>query len=601
MNASSGILPASLLAAFLASAVPGFSAAGPAVPGFDKIEPWVIEHTMGSQEAEFIVVLRDQADLTPAARLRGRAAKGRFVRDALYAKAQETQAPLLRWLGERGIPFQSFYIVNAMLVRGTLATAQAIAARPEVDRIEGNPTIRILEPAPPEASRAAPAAPSQTLTIEPGVSYIRAPDVWAAGYTGQGIVIGSADTGVQWNHPALINHYRGWDGSAAHHDYNWHDSVHSGGGVCGPDSPFPCDDDDHGTHTTGTAVGSDGGANQIGVAPGAKFIACRNMDQGNGTPARYLECMEWFLAPYPVGGTTAQGDPALAPDITTNSWTCPASEGCGWSTLQAGVEAQRAAGIMFVAAAGNSGPSCSSVSDPPGIYDASYTVGAFDAGTGTLASFSSLGPVTVDGSNRLKPDLSAPGVYVRSSVRNSLYATLSGTSMATPHVAGSVALLWSAYPSLRNAIPQTENILDQAAVDVPSSSCSSSGVPNDLYGWGRLDVKAAFDLGPLAVDPANGRAGGSGVWLGTAFPNPAHHSTLLRFRVDRDGDVRLAILSVGGQRVRTLVRRGESAGEHLVRWDGLDDRGDAVPAGLYLARLEATGGAASRKLIWLGR
>ena len=116
------------------------------------------------------------------------------------------------------------------------------------------------------------------------------------------------------------------------------------------------------------------------------------MDQGYGTPARYLECMEWFLAPYPVGGTPAQGDPTKAPDITTNSWGCPPSEGCGPATLQAAIEAQRAAGIMFVAAAGNSGPACSTVSDPPGIYDAAYTAAPTTRARGRSPASAAAGP-----------------------------------------------------------------------------------------------------------------------------------------------------------------------------------------------------------------
>src|SRR4029078_3292034 len=139
--------------------------------------------------------------------------------------------------------------------------------------------------------------------------------------------------------------------------------------------PQPCDDNGHGTHTMGTVVGDDGAGNQVGMAPGAKWIGCRNMDQGNGTPATYIECMEFFLAPYPVGGTPAQGDPSKAPDITTNSWGCPPSEGCALGTLQAAVEAQRAAGILMVVAAGNSGAACSTTTDPPSFYAASYTVG----------------------------------------------------------------------------------------------------------------------------------------------------------------------------------------------------------------------------------
>ena len=102
-------------------------------------------------------------------------------------------------------------------------------------------------------------------------------------------------------------------------------------------------------------MGDHGGANQIGMAPGAKWIACRNMDQGVGTPARYIECMEFFLAPYPVGGTPDEGDPSLAPDVTINSWGCPSSEGCSVNTLQAAVEGQAAAGIMMVVAAGTFG------------------------------------------------------------------------------------------------------------------------------------------------------------------------------------------------------------------------------------------------------
>ena len=145
--------------------------------------------------------------------------------------------------------------------------------------------------------------PQTPATIEPGIAYTHAPDVWALGFRGQGITVAGADTGIRWTHNALKPHYRGWDGVTADHNYNWHDSIHSSvGNPCGNNSPFPCDDNGHGTHTIGTATGDDGAGNQIGMAPGARWIGCRNMDQGNGTPARYIECMEFFLAPYPIGG-----------------------------------------------------------------------------------------------------------------------------------------------------------------------------------------------------------------------------------------------------------------------------------------------------------
>lgn len=471
-----------------------------------KISSWVLQHTSESESASFLVILKDKADLSNSATMRSKTEKGRFVRNALYAQAARSQGPLLDWLQARKIEHQSFYIVNAILVTGNRSIVEQIAARDDVDRIEGNPIIRNqlrVQPTVEELAAFARrvAAPQ---AIEPGVSYIRAPEVWNMGFTGQGIVIGGADTGIQWNHPALINKYRGWNGASATHDYNWHDSVHSGGGACGPNTTAPCDDDDHGTHTVGTVLGADAGnVNQIGVAPGAKFIGCRNMNQGNGTPATYLECMEWFLAPYPVGGTTAQGDPAKAPDLTTNSWGCPPSEGCSPGTLQQAVEAQRAAGIMFVAAAGNSGSGCATVSDPPSFYDATYTIGAISSATGTIASFSSRGPSLADGSNRIKPDISAPGVNVRSAIRSNAYASLSGTSMATPHTAGAIALLWSARPDLKNQILATENILNETAVDVSSTLCNSAGVPNNVYGWGRLDIKAAVDQGAASISPVS--------------------------------------------------------------------------------------------------
>src|SRR6185295_8409023 len=285
-------------------------------------------------------------------------------------------------------------------------------------------------------------------------------------------------------------------------NYNWHDAIHdSVGNPCGNNSLFPCDDNGHGTHTIGTAVGDDGMGNQIGMAPGAKWIGCRNMDQGTGTPARYIECMEWFLAPYPIGG--GQGDPLRAPDITSNSWVCPPSEGCSANTLQAAVEAQAAAGIMMVAGAGNDGPNCSTVMYPPAIFAASYTVGALTTGTDNVASFSSRGPVTVDASNRIKPDITAPGTNIRSSsnASDNSYISLSGTSMATPHIAGAMALLWSARPDLRRDISNSRAVLNEAAFFLAYKQCGTPGPPNNVVGWGRIDILAPVTSGQLQCFP----------------------------------------------------------------------------------------------------
>ena len=477
----------------------GFNAAS-------KIAPWVMDHTANGQQAEFFVLLADQADLSPAANFPTKTEKGRFVYQTLLENAQTTQGPILEWLRVRNIEHQSFYIVNAILVKGTREIAAALATRPDVARVTGNPLIHndLPQRGAIEQSPLRPRGPARPATIEPGITYTHAPDVWALGFKGETIVVASADTGVRWTHNALKPHYRGWDGVNANHNFSWHDSIHSGGGVCGPDSPEPCDDFFHGSHTTGTAIGDDGGTNQIGMAPGAKWIACRNMDQGNGTPATYMECMEFFLAPYPIGCTPNEGDPTKAPDITINSWTCPVSEGCVvGDELQAAVEAQAAAGIQMVVAAGNAGSSCSTVSDPPSFYEASYTVGALNTGTDTIAGFSSRGPVTRDGSNRTKPDITAPGTNTRSCDNScdSCYTTASGTSMATPHISGAMALLWSAIPSLQHQIQASRDALNSTTVQIQDAQCGDPTPPNNVYGWGRVNIAAAVGTPPPTPTP----------------------------------------------------------------------------------------------------
>ena len=464
----------------------------PAPAWTNKVDPWVLQ-TAQEGETEFLVFLGEQADLSGAATLPTKAEKGAYVFQQLTEVARRTHPALLATLEGLGVEYRPFWVANMVWVHGDQAILQALALRPDVAHLYANPQVRLELPdqQPEQPDRAESAS-----TLGWNLQTIRAEWVWAFNYTGQGVVIGGQDTGYDWDHPALIRQYRGWDGVTADHNYNWHDAIHSGGGSpCPNDSPEPCDDisNSHGTHTMGIMVGDDGGTHQIGVAPGARWIGCRNMDDGAGTPATYTECYQWFIAPTDLDGNNPNTD--LAPDVINNSWGCPPSEGCtDPNELRSVVEAVRAAGILTVHSAGNSGPFCNTVNAPAGIYEASFSVGATGS-TDAIANFSSRGPVTVDGSNRLKPDVSAPGVGINSSLKGGRYGSLSGTSMAAPHVAGLAALLISIEPSLRGQVDELEELIEESALPrLASDTCGDvpgSSIPNNTYGWGRVDALRA--------------------------------------------------------------------------------------------------------------
>ena len=443
--------------------------------------------------------LAEDAGLTPEER---RIARATALYRSLTAHAAAAQAPLLAWLDARGIPYRRYYIVNLISLDADAALAEQLRRRPEVARLVANPTVHTLSAvvAPPALGWALSLQPADTPNAPAllyGLEAIGAPALWARGIRGQGIVLAGQDTGVEWEHPALRARYRGWDGQSAVHDYHWFDAW-AGTPQFDPCAGRvdPCDDNGHGTHTVGTLVGHIG-TQPLGAAPDARWMGCRNMLRGFGTPESYIACFQFFLAPYPQGGDPLRdGRPELAPHILNNSWGCPPYEGCDADTLAAVVEVAHAAGQLVVASAGNSGPGCSSVRDPIAIYADTLTVGSHDA-SGAMAGSSSRGPVTVDGSARLKPDISAPGVGIYSAYRGGGYAFLSGTSMAGPHVAAGAALLWSAFPYLVGEPELTRQLLIKSATPMPSALCTGGDTPvrpNPVSGYGRLNLVAAWEM-----------------------------------------------------------------------------------------------------------
>lgn len=472
----------------------------PSMPDLQsRVDPWVLSQVQKGQ-TEFLLLLDVQADLSAAASLQGKEEKGRYVYEALTHKARQTQKPLVQELERLGVSYRTFWIVNMIWVRGDSAAVQSLAMKTAVRHIFANPAVQTALPeVQPSNETTQDAAAANNLGWN--LLKVGADRVWTAGAQGQGAVVGGQDTGYEWDHPALLQQYRGWNSTSANHNYSWHDAIHednpatAAGNPCGFDSLLPCDDNGHGTHTMGILAGSDGGLNQVGMAPQARWIGCRNMEQGWGTPASYIECFQWFLAPTDLQGNNP--DPASAPHIINNSWSCPVSEGCtDPSVLQLAVENVRMAGILTVQSAGNSGPRCSTINTPAAIYDASFTTASSNAAD-SLAASSSRGPVLVDGSGRMKPDIAAPGTNIRSTWLGGGYTILSGTSMAGPHAAGLAALLISAQPSLAGQVDRLETLITQTAVPLGGAveTCggiSSTSIPNNSFGWGRIDAWQAF-------------------------------------------------------------------------------------------------------------
>ncbi|MGK5518807.1 S8 family serine peptidase [Micromonospora sp. URMC 107] len=425
----------------------------------------------GLHGERLFVVLREQADLGGVPATTGRAGRDARVGEVyrrLVATAERTQGDLRRDLRRLRLAHTPYYLVNAVEVAGGPAVRAWLSRRPEVARVLVSQRVRPL-PAPAGRSRGTAPAPAGP---EWNVRMLGADRVWSRlGVDGSGIVVGSSDSGVDGGHPALAGGFRGGDDS-------WHDPWDG--------TRAPTDQGGHGTHTVGSAVGRGG----VGVAPGARWVGCVNLDRNLGNPAYYLDCLQFMLAPFPAGGDPfADGRPARAPEVLTNSWGCPAIEGCDPGVLRPATAALDAAGIMVVAAAGNTGPYCGSIDDPPAPYADVLTVGAVDRQR-RVTSFSSRGPVP----GAAKPDLVAPGDEVLSAMPGGGYATLSGTSMATPQVAGVVALMWSANPALVGDLPRTRQILRDTATRAEATYASRTdtcGGDANITGAGLVDAYAA--------------------------------------------------------------------------------------------------------------
>jgi serine protease AprX len=502
-----GILP-------LASVSASPNAGAPKIQAnvLDKIDPALRQAMDRDGKAGFIVVLRERADTSGADALTAKVDKGTYVFNTLRAHADRTQSGLRAYLASQGVKFRAYYIANAVYVEAGRDVMVAVAARPEVERVNLNYRFKAID---------TQVSPGKSVTtpnsVEWNIRQIRADQVWSQfGVTGEGTVISGGDTGIQWDHPALKNAYRGWNGTSVDHNYNWWDAT-------GRYPRVPDDGFGHGTHTSGTELGYDPGLDlHIGVAYGARLIHCKNMDDGgSGQDNWFLECFEWILAPWDLDQQSPRPD--LAPDVMNNSWRY---FGGNDPTFIQAVQNLNKAGVVVEVSAGNEGSSCATLGSPSD-YANVITTGATANRSETLVSFSSKGPSDLY-PTWIKPDIVAPGENVNSSLPGSIYSgeTWSGTSMAGPHVVGAVALLISANPALRGNVEALEQIIrDTANRTMPnppgSDACGGTQynvVPNQIYGWGRLD---ALDAVTQAMEPMYAFTGKS-VDAATQQPVKAH-------------------------------------------------------------------------------
>ncbi|MEL7592041.1 MAG: S8 family serine peptidase [Anaerolineaceae bacterium] len=461
------------------------------------VAPEVLTEMEANGTASYWIDFAAKADLSAAYEM-GWTERGWYVYDTLSKAAKTSQARVAAYLENSKVDYQSYWIKNTILVESSnLSVLNGLLGFSEIAAITPRHTFILYEP-----DTSAAVLDNGLNAIEPNLTHINADDAWAMGIDGAGLVVANIDTGVRYSHQALVGQYRGnLGGGIFDHNYNWLNPINASDNV-------PRDGNGHGTHTMGTMVGDDGGSNQIGIAPGAQWMACAGCPDGTCPDAALLGCGQFIAAPTDLTG--ANPDPDMRPNAVNNSWgDC----GRSYDDWYAGpITAWQAAGIYPIFSNGNS--SNCGYSSPPGLNTVGNParsgnvtgVGSSGEQNGQYATHSNWGPtdnldtVNPTGYPEMKPQVLAPGVSIRSSTPGSdteYQDGWSGTSMSAPHVTGLVTLIWQAAPCLVGDYATTENIIEETAVDMvynDGSSATPTDFPNYATGWGEIDALAAVNF-----------------------------------------------------------------------------------------------------------
>ncbi|MBN1246547.1 MAG: S8 family serine peptidase, partial [Anaerolineae bacterium] len=505
-----------------------------------EIEQGLLDQLTVEDSADFVVVMAEQADLSAAYRVSDWHDRGRYVYDTLRKVAERTQAPVLAYAKRHGLAYQAFFTTNSVHIqRGTLRAAQDIALMPGVMIIRA-PKVMQVDKAALEAQQAQATTSFgwnlDALEPDSGLYGMQAAQVWNQyGVRGNGIVVANIDTGVTYQHEALNRQYRGNLGSSYEHDFSWYAPTSDAAAQCGGDAATsPCDSDGHGSGTAGIMVGETADlTEQLGVAPAAEWIACMGCDlygpggAGGCSEAALTGCADWMVAPCPIGADPGDPscDPDMRPNIVNNSWG-----GTGGDDWYRGyIQAWTAAGIFPAFSAGNT-VGCAAVGSPGDNPEAFGTAAHNSTGQNLYAGGPSVffpNPSCDPDAHEVDPHLNAPTYGRTASEVPGGYYNIGGTSGASPHTAGAVALIWSANPALIGDIDTTFTLLEQSAdrsstqpwregtCDKPACA-GADPYPNYCYGWGYLDALAAVDEAMAMAD--NGILAGTITETGTGTP-----------------------------------------------------------------------------------